>query len=98
VQRQQKHHLVVAAAGGSGSSNGGGTEGRWPALRPLLAGLAGVAAAASLLLGTPIDVAQARTALTADERNTIQLFQRSRSSVVYITSLTTRWVAGWVGG
>lgn len=89
-QQQQKNHLVVAAAGGGGSSNGGSAEGRWPALRPLLAGLAGMAAAASLLLGTPIDVAQARTALTADERNTIQLFQRSRSSVVYITSLTTR--------
>ena len=95
VQQPQRHQLYTIAAAsssGNGSSRGDdGPEERWPTLRrPLLAGLAGVAAAASLLLGTPIDVAQARTALTTDERNTIQLFQRSRSSVVYITSLTTR--------
>ncbi|PRW45178.1 Protease Do-like chloroplastic [Chlorella sorokiniana] len=35
-------------------------------------------------------MAEARVALTQEETRTIQLFQRSRPSVVYITSLTTR--------
>ncbi|PSC73356.1 Protease Do-like chloroplastic isoform B [Micractinium conductrix] len=58
--------------------------------RPLAATLAALAAVTPLLLGLPIDVADARAVLTAEERNTIGLFQRSRPSVVYITSLTTR--------
>ena len=62
--------------------------------RPLAATLAALAAVTPLLLGLPIDVADARAVLTAEERNTIGLFQRSRPSVVYITSLTTRWVGG----
>lgn len=64
---------------------------RQQAQRPLAAALA-VLAAAPLLLGTPLDVAQARSVLTQEEKSTIKLFQRSRPSVVYITSLTTRWV------
>jgi hypothetical protein len=51
--------------------------------------LAGIAAAASLLVGTPLVSAEGRS-LTPDEKNTIALFQRSRPSVVYITSMTSR--------
>ncbi|KAL4448534.1 hypothetical protein ABPG75_005753 [Micractinium tetrahymenae] len=57
--------------------------------RPLAAALAALAAA-PLLLGSPLDAAQARSPLTQEEKSTISLFQRSRPSVVYITSLTTR--------
>ncbi|KAL4857774.1 Protease Do-like 1 [Chlorella vulgaris] len=64
---------------------------RWrQPLQRLLTAAAGVAVAASLLVGTPLDAAQARAVLTADEKATIALFQRSRPSVVYITSLAKR--------
>lgn len=96
LQQRQRQQRLTAPAASSSSGSGGSSRGDGEPPRPfgqrLLSGLMGVAAAAALLAGTPLDVAQARTALTADERNTIQLFQRSRPSVVYITSLTTRYV------
>lgn len=80
-QRPGAHQPVDAADGAD----------RWQQpQRRLAAALAGVAATAALLVGTPLDVAKARPVLTQDEKNTIALFQRSRPSVVYITSLTTR--------
>ena len=91
-----RQRLVVAAAA-SGGDDRPPQQPLHGLGRSLLSGLMGVAAAAALLGGTPLDAAMARTALTADERATIQLFQRSRPSVVYITSLTARWVAGWAG-
>lgn len=97
AQRQRQRLPPLAATGSSTGSNGSSSSGgeERPLRRhPLLSALAGVAAAATLLAGTPLDVAEARAALTQEETRTIQLFQRSRPSVVYITSLTTRWVLG----
>ncbi|KAK9830249.1 hypothetical protein WJX72_010580 [[Myrmecia] bisecta] len=53
------------------------------------------AAACAILLGnalltTPLDAAWARTRLTADEKNTIELFRENTPSVVYITNLAAR--------
>ncbi len=90
---RQRRRLPPSAAANSSSgatSSGSGDEGHLLRRHPVLSALAGVAAAATLLVGTPLDMAEARAALTQEETRTIQLFQRSRPSVVYITSLTTR--------
>lgn len=45
----------------------------------------------SIIFGAiPAPLAQASTRLTADERETIELFKESTSSVVYITNLASR--------
>ena len=55
----------------------------------LLACMAALAVTATALLGGP-DPALARSRLTADELNTIELFKESTPSVVYITNLASK--------
>jgi hypothetical protein len=55
----------------------------------LIACLAALAVSATALLGGA-DPAAARSRLTADELNTIELFKESTPSVVYITNLASK--------
>ncbi|GAB4817140.1 hypothetical protein N2152v2_004186 [Parachlorella kessleri] len=71
-------------------SSGAGEEPPQSGPHPALRFLAGLAAAASVALGSPADIAQASAVLTRDEINTINLFQRNTPSVVFITNLANR--------
>ena len=43
-----------------------------------------------VLIGTPLDVAEARVALTAEEKVSTDLFRENTPAVVYITNLAVR--------
>eukprot|EP00884_Botryococcus_braunii_P016762 jgi/Botrbrau1/376/Bobra.110_2s0031.2 len=61
-----------------------------PHWKQVLAGLACSAILSSALLAPLGHVAEARSRLTAEEKETIDIFNRNRASVVYITNLAVR--------
>ncbi len=65
-------------------------------LHSIARGLSALALAATLLVGGPVADVQAKHRLTVDEQKTVDLFQKSTPSVVYITNLAVRYVVEWV--